>query len=89
MEAKVYGTEPWKETIEAMHSFAPIEVTEEIFDYFLEVLPPVFMGRIVTLPNGTRQYASFGFAEGAENIRAFWSKGGRFFCCQLETMNRC
>jgi hypothetical protein len=50
------------------------EVNAEMYDYFLEVLPPVHMGRTVTLCNGKRQFADFEFAEGAERITAFWEQ---------------
>jgi len=52
---------------------------EEMFDYFLGVLPPQFMGREVELVDGSKQRAAFGFAEGAERITAFWAEGGNFF----------
>lgn len=49
------------------------EIDQAIFDYFLDVLPPVFMDRWVTLNDGsTRVRAAFGFAEGAERVTAFW-----------------
>jgi hypothetical protein len=47
------------------------EVDEETYDYFLEVLPPRWMGR------------GFAFAEGGDDIRLFWKTGGRFLCRQL------
>lgn len=48
------------------------EVDEEMYWYFLEVLPPQFMGEVVTLCDGDSIRADFGFAEGAERITAFW-----------------
>jgi len=57
------------------------EVTEEAFDYWLEVLPPHWMGR-----NG------FCFAEGMEPFRFFWRSGNRFFTRRLswpETLDFC
>ncbi len=65
----------------------PVEVDEEMFWYFLEVLPPVYMSKDVTLPNGDKIHASFGFAEGYEKVKAFWKKGGRYFACQTREMN--
>jgi hypothetical protein len=50
----------------------PFQVSEEVFDYFLEVLPPVHMRRFVKLTNGQNVMASFGFREGAEPTVAFW-----------------
>src|SRR5207249_2111300 len=57
------------------------EVTEKTFDYWLEVLPPQWMGP-----------GAFCFAEGMEPFRLFWSRGGRFFARQLtweETLEFC
>lgn len=48
------------------------EVTEETWDYFLDVLPPRWMGR-----------GMFAFAEGWEPFRLFWKRSGKFFCRQL------
>lgn len=50
-------------------------IDEEMYLYFLEVLPPRFMGRIVELVDGHEVRADFGFAEGAERITAFWRRG--------------
>lgn len=82
-------TEPaaWREFIEVMHSGQPFECDEEMFFYWLEVLPPVLWGGNVTLPNGQRVRASFGFAEGAEPITAFWKDKGRYFGCRTNLMN--
>lgn len=77
----------WDEFIAAMHSGAPVEIDEEMFFNWLEVLPPVHMGRRVTFPDGTTVHASFGFAEGAEEVTAFWREGTRFFCRRTETIN--
>ena len=51
----------------------PLEVDEEQFDYWLDVLPPHYQ----------RGYL-FAFAEGAEPFRLFWrERGGRYFARQL------
>ena len=47
------------------------EIDEETYGYFLDVLPPRWMGQ------------GFMFAEGAEALRYFWEADGRFFCRQL------
>ena len=88
---RVYGAEPWADTITAMHSGETIEVTEDVYWYFLEVLPPVHMGYRATLNDGTIQRACFGFAEGWEPVTAFWENPrGRFFCQRTKEMNpRC
>lgn len=49
-----------------------IEVGEETFDYFLDVLPPKWMG-----------HGGYCFAEGAEALRYFWKSRGQWFCRQL------
>lgn len=46
-------------------------IEEETYDYFLDVLPPKWMG------------SGFAFAEGAEALRWFWRTGGECFCRQL------
>ena len=56
-----------------------VEVDLGLFDYYLDVLPPRFMGRTVKLADGTKQHASFGFAEGGDKPIAFWKEGGRYF----------
>ena len=43
----------------------------ETYDYFLDVLPPRWMGR------------GFAFAEGGDDIRLYWKAGGQCFCRQL------
>lgn len=65
------------------------EIDEEMFYYFLEVLPPVYMRRTVKLPDGRSVRAEFGFAEGAEMITAFWKEGTKFYAQRTEEMNRC
>jgi hypothetical protein len=76
----------WDEFIKAMNSGEVIEIDEAMFDYWLEVLPPIYMGRAVTVAGQTRRL-SFGFAEGYDYITAFWRDGGRFFCARTEEMN--
>lgn len=48
------------------------EISEALYNYFLEVLPPVLTNAWVQLVDGTRVRADFGFAEGADRITAFW-----------------
>jgi hypothetical protein len=81
--------EAWKEFIEAMHSGESFECDEEMFDYWLEVLPPVLWKRKVKLPNGETVNAAFGFAEGADVITVFWFKNGRYFGCRTNIRNSC
>lgn len=93
--AKVYSYDAqgdqWTEAINAMRSGQVFECDESFFDYFLEVLPPVHMHYTATLPDGTKQKAAFGFAEGMEEVVAFWSrKDGdrvRHFGCRTNEIN--
>jgi hypothetical protein len=56
-------------------------IDAETYDYFLEVLPPKYLGH------------GFAFAEGAEPLRLFWhTKPDSYFCRQLtweETTDFC
>jgi hypothetical protein len=73
-----------------------VEVDEELFNYFLEVLPPIHMGYIATVGNGPTEskdiYAAFGFAEGTERVTAFWcgsnTEKGRYFAQFTKEVNR-
>lgn len=49
------------------------EISKDTYDYFLDVLPPKYMGRGI-----------FAFAEGAEPLRLFIRITGRFFCRRLD-----
>jgi hypothetical protein len=62
------------------------EVDEEMFYYFLEVLPPVYMGKNVEVKGQMRRVA-YGFAEGFEEVVVFWTEGTRYFCAKTSTMN--
>lgn len=64
--------EPWADTIARLHSGRIVEVTEETWDYFLDVLPP-------KLQRGSW----FAFAEGQEELTIFWQRQGRFFARRL------
>lgn len=77
----------WDRFIAAMHSGQQFECDEEMWYYWLEVLPPVHMGRNVILPDGQQLRAAFGFAEGAEPVTVFWKFAGRYFGCRTKTMN--
>jgi len=87
----IYTKENWTETIAAMHSGAVIEIDQDVYWYFLEVLPPAYMGKTITLPDGQR--ADYGFAEGYEPVTAFWQVGAnasptrQYFCVRTQEMN--
>lgn len=62
--------ESWQAMIERIHRTDFVhEVDEETYDWFLECLPPKYMsgGGI------------FAFAEGAEAIKFFWCREGKYF----------
>ena len=83
--------ENWKEFIKAMNAGELCEIDEEMFYYWLEVLPPVYMGQVVKVEIDGVVYdkkCSFGFAEGADYITDFWTSGGAWFCKQSKRMNR-
>ena len=67
-------------------------VTREIYDYFLEVLPPAFMHKQIKLMDGTARVVDFGFAEGWENVTVFWCERkpfqpARYFAEPTNIMN--
>lgn len=64
--------EPWADTIARLHSGHIVEVTEETWDYFLEVLPP-------KLQRGSW----FAFAEGQEELTLFWVRQECFYARRL------
>ena len=78
--------EEWKRFIEAKNSGQTFEIDEEMFFYWLEVLPPVYMAKIQEI-DGEQVPCSFGFAEGREYVTDFWRKDGRFFGKQSTRMN--
>jgi hypothetical protein len=77
--------------LNAVETGKTVEVTEQTFDYFLNVLPPVYMHRLVMI-DGVERRVAFGFAEGCEHIVAFWKARGvhgmRCFCKRTSEMNR-
>ena len=69
-----------------------VEVDEDLFYWFLEVLPPIHMHYIAHFDDGTARSANFGFAEGAERVTAFWRAGAedtRYFARLTREWNRC
>ena len=82
------STEEWKSFIAAMGSGKFIEIDEEMYWYWLEVLPPVNMNKTIEI-GGFEIATNFGFAEGYEKITYFWkTKTGKFFCRQSNQMNK-
>lgn len=66
----------FKTFIDRLDSGEPLEIDEELFDYFLEILPPVRMGASVDFGDGHKMNVSFLFAEGAEPLTAFYHSHG-------------
>lgn len=65
--------EQWSDLIARINRFGVVnEVSEETYDYFLDVLPPKWMGR-----------EGFAFAEGAEPLRLFCCFAGGYRCRRL------
>jgi hypothetical protein len=77
----------WAAFITARESGHEVEITEAMFWYWLEVLPPIFMARRFQFKDGQKVTASFGFAEGAEPITIFWEVDGRHFCRMSTVIN--
>lgn len=77
--------------LNALDSDETLEITEGTFDYFLNVLPPVYMRRSIVLDGRARNVA-FGFAEGCERITAFWAEKRdnlvHYLCKRTHQMNR-
>ena len=69
-----------------------VEVSEDLWFYFLEVLPPVHMNYQACVQDrcGARinRWVAFGFAEGAELVTAFWREDGRYFAQLTNERNR-
>ena len=68
-------SESWPHVTERINQPGVVhEIDEETYDYFLEVLPPLFVY------NGFM----FGYAEGYTPLRLFWKSDKAFFCRQLD-----
>lgn len=73
----------WKRFIAEKNSGRPFECDQEMFDYWVGVLRPVWMNYTRDIPGVGERLCTFGFAEGMEPITAFWQEGERFFGCRL------
>jgi len=82
----------FKDFISAKDKGELCRIDEEMWYYFLEVLPPIYMGerQDVVIDGVTfSRYCSFGFAEGYEEITDFWKDGACYYCKKSNRMNRC
>lgn len=77
----------WNQMINDLNSGKKVRIDREIFDYFLEVLPPVHMGYVAKFADGTERRVTFGFAEGAELVKAFWKENGDYYAQQTIEKN--
>jgi len=84
----IYHMDDWAPLMKAWHEGKRVEISRKVYWYFLEVLPPVCMGRRLTVKSGDVVRADFGFAEGEELVTAFWTHGDRFFLEQTNQINR-
>ena len=84
IQEKIYN---FQEFVNRSPKNQPVQIAEEVFDYFLGVLPPVTMGKTIKL-NGKMQYTSFEFAEGWENTTAFWKVREKFYAQKTNRINR-
>jgi len=91
---KIYtadNAQAWREFAAARNTGNVVEVDQYIFEYFLDVLPPVLINERITYQpanpelNPVIRYVLFGHAEGAETVTMFWREKGRCFC-QRSTM---
>ena len=76
----------WGEFITAMHSEQRFECDRDMYWYWLEVLPPAWMNRTITL-DGVPTLTHFGFAEGYDVVTAFWKQSGRYYGQRTNIMN--
>lgn len=67
--------EEWETFLSLRDKGERLEIDESMFDYWLEVIPPVAMN----FPFQERTI-SFSFAEGDEPRTFFWREDGRIFC---------
>ena len=90
--------EQWKEFIQRLNNYEALVIDESMFYYWLEILPPVYMGekQIINIDGVTYpKQCSFGFAEGREHIVDFWGEGNKdeqgnkvYFCKRSTRMNK-
>lgn len=76
--------------VAAMHTGEVVEMDDEMYRYWLNVLPVKGMNEVVTI-RGVQRFANFLQAEGYEELTAFWTEGTgaarRYFCQRTDIMN--
>lgn len=76
----------WREFIAEKNSGRRVEISREIYDYYLGILPPATRGVAYEL-DGEKIISDFGFAEGRERIVAFWEDAGKLYCQRTKCLN--
>ncbi len=80
----------FQEFIQALDSKEPLALDSEMFDYFLEVLPPIYMNKKQLIEiDGAKiiKNCSFGFAEGRDYVIDFWRDSEIYFCKRSNRLN--
>lgn len=87
MTEKIYRYDgDLKDFAKALHARETLQIDEEMFYYWLEVLPPAYMNKEQTI-DGKLVGCSFGFAEGTDYITDFWRRGEACFCKLSDRMS--
>lgn len=76
--------EKWEEFINLWDQKLPILIDYEMYMYWLEVLPPVYMNKKqkVTINDAIfEKNCDFGFAEGFDYVVDFWKVSEDVYCC--------
>ena len=68
----------FKDFVDEKASGRTFQIDEEMFYYWLETLPPIYMSKEQEI-DGKKVNCSFGFAEGTEFITDFWREKGNFY----------
>ncbi len=83
-----FTQDQWSAFLAAWERGEQVEISESVYWYFLEVLPPVSMSVTVDTVSGNKICADFLQAEGVERITAFWTRGDRYFLQHTWMVNR-
>jgi hypothetical protein len=92
-----YDDPSWAGLFAARDRGEVCEIDEGFYEHFLDVLPPVAMGKTMLMADGKRRLVTFAMAEGAELITGFWaekmvgedgSRSRRFFCQRTQHVNK-
>jgi len=74
----------FKEYLRELDAGKVVEIDDEMFSYWLEVLPPVYMnGPVLSIAGLGPRRCSFGFREGdaspSNPVTHFWKEGGKLY----------